>query len=262
LKEVSFLQQVFDAHFHIINPEYPLIENNGYLPPEYTVASYIARISHLNVSSGALVSGSFQGFDQTYLLNSLALLNQSGHRFVGVTQIPADVSDDRIISLDQQGVRAVRFNLKRGGSESVRRLEYMAQRVFELVGWHVELYAGAESLSALESVVSGLPAVSIDHLGLESASLPLLERLIGLGVKVKVCGFGRVDFEPLPVIAALYKINPEALMFGTDLPSTRAPVPFQDNDLYSMANTFDEQVLNDIFWLNARRFYKFDDNII
>ncbi len=29
--------QLFDAHFHIINPKFPLVENNGYLPPDFTV---------------------------------------------------------------------------------------------------------------------------------------------------------------------------------------------------------------------------------
>lgn len=37
-------------------------------------------------------------------------------------------------------VRGVRFNVKRGGSEDLRHLKSFAKRVYDLVGWHTELY--------------------------------------------------------------------------------------------------------------------------
>ena len=91
-----------------------------------------------NLQGGAVVSGSFQGFDQTYLIDALSFLGAS---FVGVTQLPASVSDDALIDLDQRGVRTLRFNLQRGGSEGLDQLERFACRVHKCVGWHVELYA-------------------------------------------------------------------------------------------------------------------------
>lgn len=61
----------------------------------------------------------FQAFDHTYLL---AALKELGPNFVGVAQLPATVSDDELIPLNGAGVRAVRFNLKRGGSEGTKIL--------------------------------------------------------------------------------------------------------------------------------------------
>ena len=68
------LEGVFDAHVHVIDPRFPLIENNGYLPPPFTVDDYRARMAGLGVTGGAVVSGSFQGSDHTYLVAALAEL--------------------------------------------------------------------------------------------------------------------------------------------------------------------------------------------
>ena len=44
-------------------------------------------------------------------------------------------------------------------------------------------------------------------------------------------GFGRVDLDVRQALATIYGINPKAPMFGTDLPSTRSPRPYRDQDL-------------------------------
>ncbi|MBQ0711800.1 MAG: 2-pyrone-4,6-dicarboxylate hydrolase, partial [Porticoccus sp.] len=111
--------EIFDSHFHIIDHQFPLAPNNGYLPTEFSHNDYLDRMKPYDLCGGAIVSGSFQAFDQSYLVNAL---NQLGPAFVGVTQLPVTVSDDDIIQLDHAGVRAVRFNLKRGGSENLRHL--------------------------------------------------------------------------------------------------------------------------------------------
>ncbi len=79
---------VFDAHFHIIDPQHPLVRNQGYLPEPFTCGEYRDACTALGllVGGGAVVSGSFQAFDQGYLLAALAEL---GPGFVGVTQLPA-----------------------------------------------------------------------------------------------------------------------------------------------------------------------------
>ncbi|EJQ90727.1 hypothetical protein II1_05557 [Bacillus cereus MC118] len=63
--------RIFDTHFHIIDFDFPIIKNQGYLPPSYVVEDYQNETSDLNVLGGAIVSGSFQGFDQEYLLKAL-----------------------------------------------------------------------------------------------------------------------------------------------------------------------------------------------
>ncbi|MDH7943745.1 amidohydrolase family protein [Pseudohongiella sp. SYSU M77423] len=245
--------RVFDSHLHIIDPRFPLVANNGYLPDAFTAEAYLERVSRFDVCGGAIVSGSFQGFDQTYLL---AALDALGAGFVGVTQLPSDAPDYQIIELNKAGVRALRFNLYRGGSEDLRHLSSMASRVHELVGWHVELYVDASNLGQLAATIHRLPAVCIDHLGLKKAGLPTLVKLVEAGVRVKATGFGRVDFAAADAISLLHDANPKALMFGTDLPGTRAPIPFQDHDIEIILETLGETAAQAVLTDNAIAFYK------
>jgi predicted TIM-barrel fold metal-dependent hydrolase len=244
---------VFDAHFHIIDPRFPLVPNWGYLPDRYTINDYRERIKDYDLSGGAVISGSFQAFDQDYLVDALSRL---GPGFVGVTQLPATVSDEELLDLDKAGVRAVRFNLKRGGSESVKHLDSMARRVHELVGWHVELYSDAKELKDLFSVLVALPAVGIDHLGLSAEGFPTLLALAEQGIRVKASGFGRVDFDVGTALKDLYAANPECLMFGSDLPSTRAARPYSDRDFKLVIDTLGEEAAKQVIYKNAINFYR------
>lgn len=244
---------LFDSHMHIIDKRFPLISNNGYLPPEFDHKDYLKRMSLYQLCGGVVVSGSFQAFDQSYLTEALKNL---GGTFVGVTQLPASVSDEEILSLNELGVRAIRFNLKRGGSEGVKHLLSMAARVHEIANWHVELYVDSKDIKGLYSTLTGLPSVSIDHLGLSKSGFKLLTQLAEKGVRVKATGFSRVDFEITTALKSLYLANPDALMFGSDLPSTRAPRPYSNDDFILVAETLGKDEAIKVFSENAISFYK------
>ncbi|GEM35190.1 amidohydrolase family protein [Nocardia neocaledoniensis] len=218
---------MFDAHVHIIDPRYPLIENEGYLPDPYTIADYRKRMAHFDVRGGAVVSASFQGTDQSYLKAALAAL---GEGWVGVTRLDLDASDEEILELDRAGVRALRFNLKRAAAD-ITQMTVQALRAHELAGWHVELYIDGQMLASLQPVISKLPALSIDHLGMSEEGLPYLLDLVDRGARVKATGFGRVDMDVAETLRRVHAVNPGALMFGTDLPGTRAGRPFEDADV-------------------------------
>lgn len=243
----------FDSHFHIIDPKFPLTHNQSYLPPSFTVEDYLEKTKHMNIVGGAIVSGSFQAFDQTYLLAALKKFSPS---FVGVTQLPISISHEEIIRYHAAGIRAIRFNVKRGGSESLANLEKFSKRIYEIAGWHIELYIDSRDLPDLSATLVKLPVVSIDHLGLSKEGFPALLDLVEKGIKVKAAGFGRVDFDVASALKEIAKINPDALMFGTDLPSTRAPRPFSDEDIKLIQDTFDEDLQERIFYSNAVQFYK------
>jgi predicted TIM-barrel fold metal-dependent hydrolase len=246
-------QKYFDCHFHIIDKNFPVVPNQGFMPDSFTSGDYLNRLKAVDLCGGAVVSGSFQAFDQTYLFNALKVL---GPTFVGVTQVPQTVSDRELQELNNAGVRAVRFNVKRGGSEEIHYLESMARRVHELVGWHIELYVDSAELADLFEALVSLPAVSIDHLGLSKAGFPTLLKLAEKGVRVKATGFGRVDFDVGPALTDLYAANPRALMFGTDLPSTRSPRPYQDDDYKLVLETLGEEKAANVFYKNALDFYQ------
>lgn len=242
----------FDAHFHVIDSRFPLHQNDGFLPEDFTVEQYRQRTAALGVVGGAVVSGSFQRFDQGYLLDALPEL---GPGFVGVTQVPHDVPDSEIVELAERGVRGVRFNLRRGGSSGSEHLDHLARRVHDLAGMHTELYVDARDLPELADTLAGLPAVCIDHLGLRADGFPHLLALVERGVRVKATGFGRVDLDVANAVRAVLDTNPTALMVGTDLPSTRARRPFADSDLNLVEEAAGEH-LQAVLHDNAAAFYR------
>lgn len=246
---------MFDAHLHIVDPRFPLVANDGYLPGPFTVDDYLARVRHLGVTGGAVVSGSFQAFDHTYLLDALGRL---GPGFVGVVQLPATVSDGEILRLDAAGVRGVRFNVRRGGSAMLSGLDRLARRVHDLVGWHSELYIDSRDLVTLHTTIAALPTVCIDHLGLSRDGLPALLRLVAGGVRVKATGFGRVDFPVADVLREIARTDPGALVFGTDLPSTRAPRPFEDSDITLLEDALGSDLADAALRRNASALYRIE----
>jgi predicted TIM-barrel fold metal-dependent hydrolase len=205
---------VFDSHLHIIDPRFPLV--GDYRPEPFRVDDYRRRTAGIEVVGGAVVSGSFQGFDQSYLLDALDRLGPS---FVGVTQLPPSVTDEEVLALDAAGVRAVRFTLARGGSLDVE----LALRVHELAGWHAEVYA--TDLPAHEAALRALPRLVIDHLGMNPEGLATAVRL---GAMVKATP--RVEGD-------LRAVRPGRLMFGTDLPGTRTDRVFSPDVIPAITNS-------------------------
>jgi predicted TIM-barrel fold metal-dependent hydrolase len=248
---------IFDSHFHIIDPRFPLIPNGGYLPPEFTVDHYRSQMKTLGMSGGVVVSGSFQGFDQKYLMNALREL---GPEFVGVANLPADIPDSGIAELASAGVRAVRFNLYRGGSEGIGELLRLSTRVAAVAGMHTELYVDATDLDALEPTLAQLPRVSIDHLGMSGANRQVLLRLVERGMRVKATGFGRVTLDVVEALRAIHAVNPTALMFGSDVPSTRARRPFAATDISLIAEALGEAALSAVLRENGRSFYRMESD--
>lgn len=245
---------VYDAHLHIVDPRFPLVANEDYVPQAYLAADYLAAAKPLGIVGGAIVSGSFQAFDQDYLLAALAEL---GPAYVGVTQIPASTLDHEILALDAAGVRAVRFNVYRGGSESFASIAGFGRRIHRLCGWHVELYADMGRLRPAEiDTLSKLPQLVVDHLGMGEGGLARLVDLAGAGAKVKATGFGRVLVDPEDAMEKIAAANPDSLMFGSDLPSTRARRPFEQADMELIASVLGPELSRKAFHDNAVKLYR------
>ncbi|MCP5047072.1 MAG: amidohydrolase family protein, partial [bacterium] len=149
-----------------------------------------------------------------------------------------------------------RFNLKRGGSEGIKHLERLAKRVYDIARWHVELYVDSGELAGMYHLIKDLSSVSIDHLGLSKTGFDVLLKLVAQGVRVKATGFGRVDFDVPEAVKEICNVNPNFLMFGTDLPSTRAPRPYNDNDLLLIIETLGEESAKKVLVENAVSFYR------
>jgi hypothetical protein len=102
----------------------------------------------------------------------------------------------------------------------------------------VELYVDVATVDLARLV--RLPKVVVDHLGMTTAGLEPLLHLVEAGASVKATGFGRVELEVVEALRAVAKVNPGALLFGTDLPSTRARRPFEPADIDLIVETLGE----------------------
>jgi predicted TIM-barrel fold metal-dependent hydrolase len=251
----GFAQQrrLFDSHCHIIDHRFPIVVNQGYTPPNFPLEDYLAQVKPLGVVAGAIVSGSFQANDQTYLMDILPKL---GAGWVGVTQIPNDYPDAEIAKLGKLGVRAVRFNVFRGRIDSVDDIVALATRAHAVAGWHSEIYADAAALAPHVDRLAKLPQLSIDHLGMTEAGVPVLLDLVAAGCKVKATGFGRVKLDVPKTLEAVAKKNPNALVFGTDIPSTRAERPFQPSDIDLVERVLGQELAQKAFWDNPLALYR------
>ena len=246
-------RRLFDSHCHIIDHRFPIVVNQGYTPPHFPLEDYLVQARPLGVVAGAVVSGSFQAEDQTYLMD---LLPKLGPAWVGVTQIPNNYPDAEIARLGKLGVRAVRFNVFRGRIDSVDDIVALATRVHSVAGWHSEIYADAAALAPHVDKLSKLPQLCVDHLGMTEAGVPVLLDLVAAGCKVKASGFGRVKLDVPKTLEAIARKNPNALVFGTDIPSTRAARPFEAADIDLVERVLGRELAQKVFWDNPRALYR------
>ena len=182
---MATISRSFDSHFHVINDEFPLVASEGYLPPTFNASSYEQLLQRdypdLRVSGGAIVSGSFQMYDQAYLEDALKTLNksESGGGFVGVTQFDPQIppSVEELHRLDKLGVRAIRMNVNRGVYPDIAMIKDISDYYHsdELgLKWHTEFYIDAKMLleqTALMDLFVSLPRISVDHTGLSAEGL-------------------------------------------------------------------------------------------
>jgi predicted TIM-barrel fold metal-dependent hydrolase len=246
-------RRLFDSHCHIIDHRFPIVANQGYTPPHFPLEDYLGQTKPLGVVAGAVVSGSFQAEDQTYLMD---LLPRLGPAWAGVTQIPNDYPDAEIGRLGKLGVRAVRFNVFRGRIDSVDDIVALATRAHSVAGWHSEIYADAASLAPHVDKLSKLPQLCVDHLGMTEAGVPVLLDLVAAGCKVKASGFGRVKLDVPKTLEAIARKNPNALVFGTDIPSTRAARPFEAADIDLVERVLGREFAQKAFWDNPLALYR------
>jgi predicted TIM-barrel fold metal-dependent hydrolase len=252
-KSVAAPSRIFDSHLHIIDHRFPIVPNQGYTPPDFSLNAYLAEAKPLGVRAGAVVSGSFHGFDQTYLR---AVLGQLGAGWVGVTQVPNDIPDGEIKDLASIGIRALRFNMFRGRIDSVDEIVSLATRAHAAGGWHAEIYADAAALKPHVDRLAKLPQLVIDHLGMTTEGLPVVLDLVAAGAKVKASGFGRVKLDVPQALEAIAKKNPAALVFGSDIPSTRAARPFMPSDITLIEQVLGAELAAKVFWDNAVALYR------
>ena len=243
---------LIDSHFHVFDPAFPSPGNAGFVPEPFLAADYLGAARPLGVVGGVLVAASTHGLDPAPVLAPLAEL---GPNFVAVLNADPAWDDAALHALAGQGVRGLRLNLFRGVAGTVDDALSLARRA-RAAGLHAQVYADAATLrphlDALAALGGGLV---IDHLGMTEAGLPVVDALVDAGAMVKATGFGRVRLDVPRALERIERRRPGALMFGTDLPSTRAERPFEAADIALIRDVLGEDRAASVLHGAAAAFY-------
>lgn len=155
-----------DAHCHVFGPQarFPFSAKAKYLPEDATPEMLFALRAQLGFSRSVIVQASCHGADNRALVDAIARSNGSAR---GVAVVDSDISDAQLRSLDEAGVRGVRFNfLKRLVDDAPKdKFIEIAKRIAPL-GWHVVVYFEADLLQELIPFLEAIPTiVVVDHMG-------------------------------------------------------------------------------------------------
>jgi predicted TIM-barrel fold metal-dependent hydrolase len=180
-----------------------------------------------------LVQASGYGEDNRAMLDALARL---GARARGVAVVRSDLPQAELEALHAAGVRGVRFNLatlpSRYPGDRIQLIDAYARSLAPL-GWHLQVFADAATLTALEPVLARCTVnVVIDHMGLPDAAAGIeqggfqavLRLLKNAHVWVKLAGADRITRssgrlrDAIPFMRALARVASERLVWGTDWP--------------------------------------------
>jgi predicted TIM-barrel fold metal-dependent hydrolase len=86
--------------------------------------------------------------------------------------------------------------------------------------------------------------------------VPTALELVDAGCKVKATGFGRVHLDVPKTLEAIAHRSPNALVFGTDIPSTRAKRPFEASDIDLVERVLGPALAQRAFWDNPLALYR------
>src|SRR6185312_14478568 len=138
----------------------------SYTPAVASVDQLLALHSALGIGRVVIVQPSPYGTDNRCTLDAV---RQLGDRARAVAVIPPEWSETELAALGQAGVRGIRLNLETAGQHdpaiASRMLRHAGQQVAPL-GWHVQVYANLQMLTALHKEIRALPVpLVVDHFG-------------------------------------------------------------------------------------------------
>ncbi len=212
---------IFDAHFHVIDPRFPLVPNQGFLPEPFTVDDYRASVAGLDVVGGAVVSGLLPG------LRPDLPRRRAGAARAGVLrrgQRPVGHHATRRSSRWPRPACARTGSTCSAAATSTRSRSRRASMTWRAGIWRsISTPATCTELAPRLAVA---PRLVIDHLGMSQAGLPALLELVKDGAYVKASGFGRIDVDPYSALRAIADAQPRgaAVRFRPARDPRAAPV--------------------------------------
>jgi predicted TIM-barrel fold metal-dependent hydrolase len=221
-----------DCHMHIYDPRFP--ETNprpGRNPQNATVSHYRLLQKRTGTTRVVVVQPRNYATDNRVTIDALRQLGASAR---GVAVVHPAITDAELKSLNDAGIRGIRFSL--GGANAVVNwdmVEPLSRRVNEL-GWHVQFNVDGDDIVAHADLLRKLPSQTVfDHLGhptlpagADHPSHAVLRGLLDKGrAWIKLSGaysnskIGPPDYpEATRIAQAFVKAAPERLVWGSDWP--------------------------------------------
>jgi 2-pyrone-4,6-dicarboxylate lactonase len=155
-----------DAHCHVFGPAevFPYAPERKYTPCDAPKEKLFGLRDFLGFSRNVIVQATCHGADNRALVDALKASNGLAR---GVATVRASVTNDELKTLDEAGVRGVRFNFVKRLVDATPREVYLgiAERIAKL-GWHIVVYFEARDLADLIPFLDSLPTtIVVDHMG-------------------------------------------------------------------------------------------------
>lgn len=219
-----------DCHMHIYDDRFPVAPTATLTPPNASVDDYRKLQDRLGCSRNIVVTPSTYGTDNRV---TLAAIEAFGPTARGIAVVGPDVTAAELRTLDEGGIRGIRFNLTVGAFLTPEMIAPLAGRIADL-GWHVQLNMTPETLIAMERILLALPTpIVLDHMaripqpqGTSHPAFSVVRRLLDKGHGwVKLSGpyisskDGSADFADAGRVAATFAdAAPEQMLWGSDWP--------------------------------------------
>ncbi len=263
-----------DCHMHIYDPgRFYMPPNTRIAPSQATVAEYKLLQKRIGTTRVVIVT------PRNYaILNDVTLdaIKQLGPNARGVAVIRPTITDAELKTLNDGGIRGIRFSLADPATAAVTAdmVEPLARRVAPL-GWHLQFNMPATMTVELADVLNRLPNQMVfDHLGtpgpegLNHPSHPIIRRLVDARRGwVKVSGaysnsrMGPPYPEATLIAQTFVKAAPERMVWGSDWPHPSEADGKKPNDafLFDLLSVWapDEAVRRRILVENPENLYGF-----
>ncbi|MGH8699878.1 MAG: amidohydrolase family protein [Burkholderiales bacterium] len=261
-----------DGHCHIFGPasRFPYAPERRYTPQDAGRETLAALHRHLGLTRAILVQASCHGTDNSAMLDAM---EWSKGAWRGVAMVTKDVTDLELVTLQEAGVRGVRFNFVAhlGGAPDLKIVERVIARIAPL-GWHVQLHLDAVDIETYRDFLARLrvPFI-IDHMGRVEAKhgldqkpfRQLLELMKNERAWVKVSGPERISstgkpfHDAIPFARALIAAAPDRVLWGTDFPHPNVKWMPNDGELVDLfaATVQDDATRRKILVDNPARLY-------
>ncbi|HYL82291.1 MAG TPA: amidohydrolase family protein [Candidatus Acidoferrum sp.] len=264
-----------DCHAHIIAPaQFPYSEGPGYKPRPDEVGdreAFAKVLAAHAVSHAVLVQPSCYGYDNAAMLDAM---RAGGGRIKGVAVVPADISDQNMRRLKDQGVVGIRLNLMRTDPDALARpgSDAFLARV-KAFDWFVQVYATGDVWAGVEAPLrrSGV-RVLVDDFGdpdmARGLDQPGFQAVLRLGrdtdAAVKLSAAYRPSGRPFPhedvepfIAAAIGAYGVERCVWGSDWPFINTTQRVEYGSLLSLLPRWlpDPEDRRQVLWKTPARLF-------